>query len=145
MGSKISMNEIGLGGPVLSNAYYEKNGFFPRFYGIDFSIKYNRDYFLSISVGEIQASKPYEIKEEAINDLCNVISNMTNIYGQKIGKPLARFNISDDGYLFPEIYWSFYNQLKDVEELRNNTFFTDNIPEDLIIYEEQIPKVLIKK
>jgi len=137
LGSKISINQYGLNQEVL-HGYYDKE-MCCRFdyFKLDFYVKYNRNYFLRIGVGENCFNKSYEEKIEALKDIGKVIIDTESAAGKKIGYPLAFYKAVFEDSSVPTLEWAFRNQEEYTEELRRGTIFDDARIEDLIIKPKQ--------
>ena len=135
--SKISINQYGLNQEVL-HGYYDKE-MCCRFdyFKLDFHIKYNRNYFLRLGIGEDSVGKSYQEKINALKDIGKVVINLESMVDKKIGPPLAFYNAVSEDSVVPTLEWAFRNQAEYIEELRNGTIFDDADIENLIIHPMQ--------
>lgn len=135
--SKISINQYGLNQEVL-HGYYDKE-MCCRFdyFKLDFYVKYNRNYFLRIGVGENSFHKSYEEKLEALKDIGRVIIDTESITGKQFGYPLAFYKAVFEDSVVPTLEWAFKNQEEYTEALKNGTLFDDAFVENLIVNPKQ--------
>ena len=144
MGGKLFVNELGLYQEVLSGKYYDENNCLSN-KGTSFGIKYSKDEFLRITIGEYQLDKTYEEKISALLDFYNIISNIKKENGEKIGEPLALYNVYKGNIRIPYLEWAFTKKDEYIEELENDTLFDDGKIKDLIIFNKKEKQKETKK
>ncbi|MDE5587167.1 MAG: hypothetical protein K2I72_02205, partial [Bacilli bacterium] len=136
LGKNISINQSEPDQEVLHGKYLPdkiKMSSSPRFEGIDFHIKYNKEEFLRIATGEISMHYSTQEKIEALEDLCEAISNL----GMQIGKPLAYYEVSYGDARVPYYEWAFHYKKEWIRQLKNNILFSGVDIEELRIIDEE--------
>lgn len=134
LGEKISINKFSLGQEVLTGKIIFNENKNARFQGIDFNIKYSKDEFLRINIGEIYLINSLKEKEEALRILSNAISRIR--FGIQFGNPIAYYQIEQNGFYIPFCDWVWKNKEEYLEELKNNTLYEDARIENLVLFEE---------
>lgn len=130
LGSKISINQIGLYKEILEGKYHLKG----CNRGIDFTILYSDKEFLRISVGEVNASTRYEDKLFVLNELKNAISSITR-NGVSLGEPSVFYNVIDEQYKVPHLEYIYADKENYIKSFKDKTIFDDAIPEDVIVFD----------
>ena len=139
----ISINYFTLGQEVLTGKICLDENKSARFNGIDFNIKYRKEEFLRINVGEIYLQSSYLKKEQALKVLAKALSYIDGC--KNIGKPDASYLIDKNGFYIPYYDWVWKNKEEYLRELKNNTMFDDaNIEKLVIHYNENDIKKLQK-
>lgn len=144
LGNLISINVFSLGQEILTGKIVTDESKSARFEGIDFNIKYSKDEFLRINVGEINLITSYKEKECALRILADAISKIELSQNQYIGDPNAYYQIQVDGFYIPYCDWAWKYKNEYLEELKNNRMYEDAKIENLIIFNEQDIKTMQK-
>lgn len=144
LGSKISINKMGLYKEVLEGKYNLKG----HDRGIDFGILYSDKEFLRVSIGEIGAyASSYEDRLFVLNEIKNAISSIFRD-GVSLGEPSVFYNVRDEEYMIPHLGYIYSDKEETIKAFQDKTIFDDGgIPEDVIIFDgvEDRHSFIIKK
>lgn len=96
---------------------------------VTFSIKYCKDEFLRVTVGEELYKLSTGLKLAVLSDFCEVLTKYC-------GKPSFYYTIKDDEYHSLNLNWSYNHLAEDLEDIKSATYFDDAIIDKLIVFNE---------
>lgn len=98
---------------------------------VTFSIKYCKNEFLRVTIGEELNKLSTGLKLAVLSDFCEVLTKYC-------GKPSFYYTIKDDEYHTLNLNWSYNHLKEDLEDIKNATYFDDATIDKLIVFNEKL-------